>query len=151
MKKVKRPKNLFVRNGVWVFRARMTINNKLVYVKKSTGFGVDALPEAMTRAAEIETEARKIAHGWQPDVKAEEKKRALTFGEWAERYQKTYSAAKKHPERDAQMLKHALPFFGSKRMNEVTDEDCKAYMLLRAEQGAEAWSVRRERGFLTAI
>jgi hypothetical protein len=127
--------------------------------RESTGFRVgtkanqeNALRWAVNREAEI----RAGNLGWKPTVP--------TFATyWTATYQPVYTARKRAPHRDVQMMAPALPVFGPMRLDEITPSDCERY--LNARLGAlhadptgkrrpkviSQGTVSRERQFLQGV
>jgi integrase len=95
--------------------------------RESTGFRVgtksnreNALRWAVNREAEI----RAGNLGWKPKVP--------TFATyWTATYQPVYTARKRAPHRDVQMMAPALPVFGPMRLDEITPSDCERYLNAR--------------------
>ena len=142
------------RRGVWQFVK--TINGTLY--RRSTGFPVankTTKAAATRRASEIETEIRSGAHGWTRDM-------PTIAAYWTKTYRPTYTLGKRAPKRDDQVMAHALPVFGTMRLDEVKKSDCERYLNMRRVaphanpgrrqpgQMAEG-SVQRERSFLHAF
>ncbi|MBW1924197.1 MAG: site-specific integrase [Deltaproteobacteria bacterium] len=85
----------------------------------------------------------------------EEKKPVPTFKEYAERFMKTYSAMNHKPTtrrsyRGA-LDKHILPYFGSKRLDEVTRSDIKDFITRKQSEGISPSTVRNLKSYLSAI
>src|SRR5689334_7789229 len=95
------------RQGVWYVRKK--INGKRYRV--STGVKDRKLAER--REAEIVRQLWSGVFDWKA-------RKVPTFREWAERYQVSYTARKRAPWRDRQILAHALPALGAMRLDHVT-------------------------------
>lgn len=152
------------RGGKWYFVMKIgsTINRRgqrrPKLWRKSTGFPVATKAtkvSAARRATEIENEIRAGKHGWVKDVPT-----VQTY--WTRTYQPTYSARKRAPQRDEQVMAHALPAFGSVTLDQVTKSDCERYLnMRRAAPSANPTrktpgriaegTVQRERSFLHAL
>lgn len=145
---------LVARNGTWYLRRYVAGKQRRV----STGYPVatKATKEAAARrATEIELEIRAGTHGWTKDVPTID-----TY--WSKTYRPTYTVRKGAPERDDQVMAHALPVFGLKRLDEVRKSDCERYLNLRRSavnanprrktpgRLAEG-TIQRERSFLGAL
>jgi integrase len=131
-------RSLFLRNGIYTFRKM--IDGKQYC--RSTGFRDLALAER--RAMEIEIEIRKEGLGWtKPPV--------VTFKQWTDRYARSYGLRKRTARRDRDILGHALPLWAKRPIDSITRSDCVAYMHQRENEGAKAWTVVREMGFLKAV
>lgn len=145
---------LIARDGIWYFRKKIGGRRRRI----STEFPVSTKAtkeSAKRRAAEIENEIRSGVHGWTkfvPTVKE--------F--WLKVYRPTYTEAKRAPERDDQVMAHALEHFGAKTLDAVKKSDCDHYLKLRRravsanpthhrhKRIAEG-TVQRERSFLHAF
>jgi integrase len=129
---------LFQRDGVWY--VRKTVHGQKYRI--STGVTDRRLAER--REAEIVRELWSGAFGWK-------ERKAPTFREWAEKYKQSYTVRKRAPWRDRQILAHALPVFGARRIDQVTRSDCHGYLAQRALTGISPWTVNREHGLLRAM
>jgi integrase len=145
---------LIKRGGVWYFKKK--ILGELY--RLSTGFPVATQrtkDAAAHRASELETEIRSGKHGWTKTVP--------TLGGWWTLYEKTYSSQKAAPERDRQIMAHALPFFGpSTPLDQIKKTDCLRYLNKRRGDvqanpkrktpgKISEDTVQRERSFLQAL
>lgn len=143
--------NLFQREpgGIWHFRKE--VNGK--DIRRSTGFRDRRAAER--RAAELELELLAGAAGWTKPV-------LPTFADWWAVYQRTYSAQKRAPHRDRQLMMHALPVFGRRRLDEITKSDCLQYLAMRRASSTRnpahktshlvrEGTIQRERSFLQAV
>jgi integrase len=153
-RRLKRTMAIKKRNGRWIFVQK--IGGKLHRV--STGYPVatKASKEAAARrATEIELDIRARVHGWTKDVPMVERY-------WTATYRPTYTLQKRAPQRDDQVMAHALPFFGSLRLDAVKKSDCERYLnQRRAAVSANPrrktpgriaeGTVQRERSFLHAL
>jgi integrase len=142
------------RGGVWWFVKKIKGHR----YRKSTEIpiGTKAQREAAERrASEIELQIRSGEFGWTKDVP--------TLGEWWATYEETYTSRKGAPERDRQVMTHALAFFGADRpIDEIKKSDCLKYLAARrvatqANPGRKTPgtisenTVQRERSFLQAL
>lgn len=136
------------RGGIWYFRKQ--INGRLY--RESTGFA--ARKSAERRASEIEHDIRAGIHGWKSTIP--------TFAKWWAVYRETYTPLKSARNRDAQIVAHFLPHFGSKPLDEITKSDIIRYLNFRRTQLTgnpghkkrrlvSESTVRRERGLLQSI
>ena len=136
------------RGGIWYFRKM--INGQLF--RESTGFADKKAAER--RANEIELDIRAGVHGWKSTIPS--------FAEWWAVYRKTYTPLKSARNRDAQIVAHFLPYFGARRLDEITKSDIVRYLNLRRTQMTgnpghknrrlvSESTVRRERGLLQSI
>lgn len=145
---------LVLRNGVYYAKGK--IAGKLY--RESTGFregGRKALDNARRRMVEIENAIRAGEHGWTKSV--------ITLGDWWTRYYATYSTQKSHPERDEQMMAHAMPFFGATTpLDKIKKSECLGYLnhrrgmvaanpLRKTPKLIAEGTVSRERSFLQAV
>lgn len=131
-------RNLFSRNGIWVFRKEI---NGQEY-RRSTGFRDRRAAER--RAAELEVEIRNGTLGWTAPP-------PVTFGEWVKTYESSYGRLKRSEARDAQILAHVLPVWGRRPVAGIAKSDCLAYVNRRRDEGAKPGTVTREVGLLKAI
>jgi integrase/recombinase XerD len=110
---------------------------------------------AKRRATEIELEIRSGVHGWSKDVPT-----VSTY--WLKTYRPTYTLRKRAPERDDQVMAHALPVFGNMRLDEIKKSDCERYLNARRQsvsanprrktpKRVAEDTVQRERSFLHAL
>jgi site-specific recombinase XerD len=144
------------RGGVWYFVKKIK-GSKLPF-RRSTGFPVatkQTKEAALRRATEIELEIRAGLHGWTKDVPTVKEY-------WTKTYRPTYTLRKRAPQRDDQVMAHALPAFGDRRLDDVKKSDCEGYLNMRRSsvsanprrktpgQIAEG-TVQRERSFLHAL
>lgn len=147
---------LVVRRGIWYAKGKI---HGVLY-RVSTGFrealGHRGRQAALRRLNEIELAIRSGAHGWSPST-------TPTMRDfWTQTYEPTYTTRKTRPERDKQMMAHALPFFGDMALDAITQSDCERYLNIRRaspqanprrktfSQLAEG-TVQRERAFLHAV
>lgn len=122
-----------------VYYVRVMINGRDKW--RSTGH--TTLKSALRRADEIKVKLR--------DEEDFGTKTVPTFAEFVERtYLPVYSKRKLAPGRDQEILAHALPFFGRRRLDEVTKSLCVRYIGTRLSRAA-ASTVNRERGTIQAI
>ncbi|MBI4264998.1 MAG: tyrosine-type recombinase/integrase [Acidobacteria bacterium] len=81
---------------------------------------------------------------------------------WTETYRPTYTVQKRAPERDDQVMAHALPMLGNLRLDEVKKSDCERYLNERRRAAhanptrrtpgrVSEGTVQRERSFLHAV
>jgi integrase len=148
------------RGGVWYLVKKIGKNRKgkPKLWRVSTGFPVatKATKEAaMRRATEIELEIRSGVRGWTKVVP--------TVREyWTKTYRPTYTLRKRAPQRDDQVMAHALPVFGDQRLDEVRKSDCERYLNMRRSSVSAnphrktpgmiaEGTVQRERSFLQAL
>jgi len=131
-------RNLYLRNGVYILRK--TIDGR--EYRRSTLFRDRNAAER--RAAEIELEIRKEAMGWTPPP-------VVTFKQWVERYRRSYGLRKRSERRDLQILAHVSPLWDKRPIDAITRSECVAYIHRRENEGAKAWTVAREMGFLKAL
>jgi site-specific recombinase XerD len=102
---------------------------------------------------------RKLAERLEPEILRQfwsgtfewKARKVPTFRGWAERYQVAYTARKRAPWRDRQILAHALPALGTMRLDHVTRSNCHEYLACRAATGVSPWTVNREHGLLRAM
>lgn len=133
------PRNMIRRkNGI--LHVRLMINGRDIW--RSTGH--TTVKMAVRKADEIKVKLRNqedFGSGLVP-----------TFQEFVtQTYLPVYSAQKTAPGRDQEILAHALPFFGRKRLDEVKKSHCERYVLERRQKKAAASTVNRERGTIQAI
>lgn len=147
---------LSLRQGVWYAVGK--IGGQLFRV--STGFrgprGSKAFRQAQRRMVEIEHDIRDDYHGWKAAP-------IPTLNDyWADVYQPTYSVKKRAPERDDQVMAHALPVLGDLPLDQVTTSHCEAYLrdrrlAFRANPGHKTphrvaeGTIQRERSFLASV
>jgi site-specific recombinase XerD len=144
------------RNGIWYAVGKI---GGVLY-RESTGYrgpsGSKGYRLAQRRMVEIEHAIRDGLHGWLiapiPTVTAY----------WEDTYRPTYTVRKRAPERDDQVMAHALPSLGDLRLDEVKKSDCERYINERRRAThanprrrtpgriAEG-TVQRERSFLHAL
>ena len=142
------------RGNVWY--AAGEIKGRLYRLSTGIPVGTRAQKEAAERrVGEIDLSIRSGEFGWSKHVP--------TFGDWWTLYEKTYSSQKSAPERDRQVMKHALLFFGATtRLDEIKKTDCLRYMNKRrqdpqANPGRKTPgriaedTVQRERSFLQGL
>lgn len=142
------------RGRVWY--AVGEIKGRLYRLSTGIPVGTRAQKEsAERRAAELDLQIRSGAFGWSKNVP--------TLGSWWSTYEKVYSSQKSAPERDRQIMAHALPFFGAATpLDEIKKTDCLRYLNKR-RQDPQANpkrktpgritedTVQRERSFLQAV
>jgi integrase len=108
------------------------------------------LTAAERRADEMKVDLRDGKFGWKASL-------SPTFAEWVKTYQKTYSAKKRSADRDRQILAHALPVFGGRRLSDITKSDCVAYLNQRSatpdrrKRLPRQGTLSREQGLLAAV
>jgi integrase len=140
--------NLFQRNGIWIYRKEVDGRD----IRISTRLRDRRAAER--RASELEAKLLAGRYDWAPE--------SPLFTDWVKTFMKVYSAAKGAPERDRQMLVHALPVFGHKRLHEIRKSDCLAYLDKRRQDMSAnpGWkrqrlisegTVQRERSLLQAV
>jgi integrase len=132
------PANLLRRsNGI--LYTRVMIKGRDIW--RSTGY--TTVKMATRKAEEIRTKLRN-EEDWGKDL-------SPTFREYVEgTYLPVYTAQKNAPGRDQEILAHALPFFGRKRLDEINKSLCVRYINDRLRVAA-ASTVNRERGTVQAI
>lgn len=144
------------RSGVWYAVGKI----QGVLYRESTGFrgpsGSKGYRLAQRRMVEIEHAIRSGAAGWKTAP-------VPTLREyWAETYEPTYTATKRAPRLDRQMMAHALPILGDLRLDEIATSDCVAYLNARRKafhanlnhktpKRISEGTVERERGFLQGV
>ena len=84
------------------------------------------------------------ALGWTPPP-------VVTFKQWVERYRRSYGLRKRSERRDLQILAHVSPLWDKRPIDAITRSECVAYIHRRENEGAKAWTVAREMGFLKAL
>jgi integrase len=131
-------RNLYQRNGVWIFRKEVDGRDWRV----STGFRDRRAAER--RAAEIEVEVRSRGHGWIP-------RPAVTFGHWARTYNRSYGQTKRSKDRDSQILAHIQPNWQHRPLDAITRSECVTYINRRGHEGAKPATIMREIGLLKAM
>lgn len=138
-------------NGVWYAWGKVLGRR----VRQSTGYPVSTLAAknlAQRKATDIELAIRSEHDQFTRTVPTVE-------AYWRETYRPTYTVQKRAPWRDDQMMAHALPVLGHRRLDQVKKSDCVRYLnLRRASMRANPThktpvriaegSVQRERGFL---
>lgn len=144
------------RNGVWY--AVGQINGGLY--RASTGYrgpsGSKGYRLAQRRMVEIEHAIRDGLHGWLSEPIP------MLQRYWEETYRPTYTVQKGAPERDDQVMAHALPVLGGLRLDEVKKSDCERYLAERRRalcshrdhktpRRISEGTVQRERSFLHAV
>lgn len=133
----KMPPNMMRRGDVYYVRLMVNGRDKW----RSTGH--TTLKSAIRRADELKVQLRN-QEDWST-------KAAPTFEEFVRKtYLPVYSAKKVAPGRDEEILAHALPFFGRRRLDEVTKSLCVRYVGERLRVAAPS-TVNRERGTIQAI
>lgn len=145
---------LVKRGNIWYLRTKIKGKPYML----TTGFPVSTKKTkeaAERRAADLIVEIRSGELGWKSTVP--------TLKAWWLTYQKTYSSQKSAPERDDQVMAHALPFFGGDvSLDKVKKSDCMGYLNKRrgdvqANPGRKTPgtisedTVQRERSFLQAL
>jgi hypothetical protein len=103
-----------------VWHAKGEINGRLY--RESTGFRVDSGKTGRTAALAalnlIENRIRSRLAGLTPPAAAP------TFREyWEQTYRPTYTTRKRAPERDDQVMAHALPTFGAFTLDAIRKSD----------------------------
>lgn len=145
---------LIIRDGIYYAKGKINGELHRVSTKIRTGSRA-AQAAAGRRMSEIELEIRSGQYGW---VKA-----CPTVNEfWLQTYRPTYTLKKRAPERDDQVMAHALPVFGKLRLDAVKKSDCEKYLNERRKAVStnpthknpvviSEGTVQRERSFLTAF
>lgn len=145
---------LIARYGIWYLRKKIGGKRRRI----STGFPVgtkQSKESAKRRAAEIETEIRSGVHGWTKETPT-----VKTY--WLKTYRPTYTEQKAAPQRDDQVMAHALPIFGDTPLHQVKKSDCERYLAVRRKslranpqhthpKKISEGTVQRERSFLHAF
>lgn len=130
---------------------------KGILVRRSTGYSVGAKKaeeHAKRAAAEIEYQIRGAQAGWTSAC-------PTVAHYWRYTFKPTYTAIKREPALDDQVMARALPVLGAKRLDEVTTSDCVAFLnrcrasdrrtpKQRPKRIAEG-TVQRYRGFLQGL
>jgi integrase len=142
------------RGRVWYFVGK--IGGKLHRVATGYPVATKATKEAASRrATEIELAIRARVHGWTKDI-------PTVAQYWSKTYRPTYTVRKRAPQRDDQVMAHALPVLGSFQLDEVKKSDCERYLNQRRTAASAnprrktpgciaEGTVQRERSFLHAL
>lgn len=132
-----KPKNLIQRNGIWYVN-RIFIDGRQRRISTGTSdlkaaqrFLADKL-----RSVEIR-EPVSLA-------------RAPLFEDWWVTYRETYTAQKRGGRVDHSIMRHALPFFSGRRLDEIPTSLCQRFLTER-RQHVSADTVQRARSFLQAV
>jgi integrase/recombinase XerD len=131
------PPNLMRRGDIYY--VRLSINGRDKW--RSTGH--TTLKSAIRKADEIKVRLRNQEDFGRATVP--------TFEEFVRQtYLPVYSVKKLAPGRDEEILAHALPFFGRRRLDEITKSLCVRFLGERLKKAARS-TVNRERGTIQAI